>query len=78
MDYRPYQRQFRTCQWNAILWTVRLWDIAVIQLLIEEAGGEYLCVRQNEQPGVGTVYCAVFGKPKIVSSIVKLLKFSVS
>ena len=55
-------------------WNIRLWDIAATQLLIEEAGGEYQCVRQTEQPGVGTVYCAVFGKPKLVSAIVKLWK----
>jgi len=30
--------------------------------------------RQTEQSGVGIVYCAVFGKPKLVSAIVKLLE----
>ena len=55
-------------------WNVRIWDMAATQLLIEEAGGKYQSVRQTEQPGVGTVYCAVFGKPKLVSEIVELLK----
>ena len=55
-------------------WNVRIWDIAATQLLIEEAGGKYQSVRQTELPGVGTVYCAVFGKPKLVSEIVELLK----
>jgi fructose-1,6-bisphosphatase/inositol monophosphatase family enzyme len=58
----------------AVEWNVRIWDIAATQLLIEEAGGKYQSVRQTEQPGVGTVYCAVFGKPKLVSEIVELLK----
>ena len=53
-------------------WNVRIWDMAATQLLIEEAGGKYNCVRQTELPGVGTVYCAVFGKPTLVSAIVKL------
>ena len=58
----------------AVEWNVRLWDLAATQLLIEEAGGKYQSVRQTDQPGVGTVYCAVFGKPKLVSEIVELLK----
>lgn len=60
----------------AVEWNVRLWDIAATQLLIEEAGGKYHCIRQTEQPGVGTVYCAVFGKPTLVSAIVNLFDSS--
>ncbi len=54
-------------------WNVRVWDLAATQLLIEEAGGAYQCVKQIEQPGIGTIYSAVFGKPKLVSKIADLL-----
>ena len=68
-----------TCAINGSLdatveWNIRIWDIAATRVLIEEAGGKFEIVRETEQPGVGTVYCAVFGKPKLVSNIVKILK----
>lgn len=54
-----------------IEWNIREWDVAAAQVLVEEAGGEYRCLRQSTQE-VGDVYCAVFGRPRVVSSIFRL------
>ncbi len=56
-----------------IEWNIREWDVAAAQVLVEEAGGEYRCLRRSTQE-VGDVYCAVFGKPRVVSSISRLFR----
>ncbi len=38
--------------------------------LIEEAGGEYRCLRHTQEDG--DVYSAVFGRPRVVSSIFRM------
>src|SRR5208282_376903 len=53
---------------------LRLWDIAATQLLIEEAGGKYVCAQTLEKPGVGTLYGIIFGKPKVVDWLVGVFK----
>lgn len=47
---------------------VKLWDIAAVPVLVEEAGGKYVCVREREG-----VYSAVFGKPAVVDALLPLL-----
>ena len=52
-----------------IEWNVREWDVAAAQVLVEEARGKY---RRLPTPEDGDVHCAVFGKPRVVSSISRL------
>ncbi len=80
---QPDFRVFRSClthayaatgQLDAALeWDVNLWDIAATQIIIEEAGGRYACVRERAHPGTGMLYCAVFGRPAPVERITALL-----
>lgn len=57
----------------ALEWDAPLWDVGATRILVEEAGGCYRVVREREQAGVGTVYCAVFGRPRLVASIAQVL-----
>ena len=54
-----------------IEWNIAEWDVAAAQVLVEEAGGEYRCLRQSNRED-GSVYCAVFGRPRVVSRIFRL------
>jgi len=75
----PDFRVFRSClthayaatgQLDAALeWDVNLWDLAATQIIIEEAGGRYACIRERAHPGTGMLYCAVFGRPALVDRI---------
>ena len=56
-----------------IEWNIREWDVAAAQVLVEEAGGKYECLRQTAQED-GSVYCAVFGKPRVVDSVSRLFR----
>lgn len=47
---------------------VRLWDIAAVPVLVEEAGGKYVCVRER-----AGVYSAVFGKAAVVDALLPLV-----
>lgn len=57
----------------AVEWDANLWDMAATRILVEEAGGRYLCVRERDQEGAGKLYCAVFGRPALVARIAKML-----
>ncbi len=54
-------------------WRVRVWDVAATQLLVEEAGGLYRSLEEHDEPGIGRVYSAVFGKPALVERLVELV-----
>jgi histidinol-phosphatase len=79
----PDFRVLRTClthsyaatgQLDAALeWDVSLWDLAATRIIVEEAGGRYVCVRAREQVGAGKLYCAVFGRPTLVDRIALML-----
>jgi fructose-1,6-bisphosphatase/inositol monophosphatase family enzyme len=79
----PDFRALRTClthtyaatgQLDAALeWDANLWDLAATRIIVEEAGGRYVCVREREQPAAGKLYCAVFGRPTLVDRIAALL-----
>ncbi len=79
----PDFRTLRTClthtyaatgQLDAALeWDANIWDLAATRILIEEAGGRYLCVREREQQGAGMLYSAVFGRPALVDRIAAML-----
>lgn len=57
----------------ALEWDAPLWDLGATRILVEEAGGRYTTIRSREQPGLGTVYCAAFGRPRLVDSLVEVL-----
>ena len=54
-------------------WDAPLSDVGATRILVEEAGGKYTTIRSREQPGLGTVYCAAFGRPLLVDSLVEVL-----
>jgi len=47
----------------------RLWDLAPSQVLVEEAGGRYVVVRDFPAPDGGRILSAVFGKPAVVDRL---------
>ena len=57
----------------ALEWDAPIWDLGATRILIEEAGGRYTTIRTREQAGLGTVYCAAFGRAALVDSLVALL-----
>jgi fructose-1,6-bisphosphatase/inositol monophosphatase family enzyme len=75
----PNHRIYRSCYAHAcaaigtadatIDYANRLWDIAACQILIEEAGGKYVVVHEDEVRGVGHLYSTVFGKPTLVDRL---------
>ncbi|MDH3316805.1 MAG: inositol monophosphatase [Gammaproteobacteria bacterium] len=79
----PDFRTLRTCLTHtyaatgqldaAVEWDANIWDLAATRILIEEAGGRYLCVREREQQGAGMLYSAVFGRPALVDRIAAML-----
>lgn len=57
----------------AVEWDANLWDLAATRIIVEEAGGRYLCVREREQAGRNVLYCAVFGRPALVERIAAMI-----
>ena len=59
-----------------IEWNIRKWDVAAAQVLVEGAGGQYerLNKQSNHEDEDGGLYCAVFGRPRVVSSILELFQ----
>lgn len=57
----------------ALEWDQPIWDLAATRILVEEAGGRYRSIRVREQAGTGQVHCAVFGRPRLVDSVVRAL-----
>lgn len=55
-------------------WGLRIWDLAAIQVLVEEAGGKYTVVKQEERPGGGVAYSVVFGKRALVDQILPICR----
>jgi fructose-1,6-bisphosphatase/inositol monophosphatase family enzyme len=69
--YRDCFAQTRAAQGSVgamVEFNVKLWDIAAVPVLVEEAGGKYVRVRECE----GT-YSAVFGKAAVVDALLPLL-----
>lgn len=79
----PDFRALRTCLTHtyaatgqldaAVEWDANIWDLAATRILVEEAGGRYVCVREREHPGTGMLYSAVFGRPALVDRIAAML-----
>lgn len=53
---------------------IHSWDIAATRLLIEEAGGKYVCAQTLKRPGKETLYGIIFGKPKVVDWLLPFFK----
>lgn len=80
----PNHRIFRTCFTHtcATLGTSDatvdygnpIWDFAASRILIEEAGGKFIIVREMDVPKVGRVYGSIFGKPALVDKLAALFK----
>ena len=78
----PNHRIYRTCFTHAcaaigaadatIDYGNPVWDFAATRILIEEAGGKFVTVREMDVPKLGKVYGSVFGKPRLVEKLVAL------
>ncbi|MGH7537929.1 MAG: inositol monophosphatase family protein [Gemmatimonadales bacterium] len=55
----------------AVDYGVKLWDIAATQVLIEEAGGRYVCAYRSRQSDPG-LYGIICGKPTVVRWLKRL------
>jgi fructose-1,6-bisphosphatase/inositol monophosphatase family enzyme len=69
--YRDCFAQTRAAQGSVgamVEFNVKLWDIAAVPVLVEEAGGKYVRVRERDG-----VYSAVFGKPAVVDALLPIL-----
>lgn len=83
----PNFRAYHTCYAHTLVitggldaameWDTPLWDLAATQILVEEAGGRYQCVRETEIPGKGRFYSAVFGKPAVVERLAAIIEDAV-
>jgi fructose-1,6-bisphosphatase/inositol monophosphatase family enzyme len=51
----------------------QVWDLAPSQVLIEEAGGRYVVVR-DFPAAEGRILSAVFGRPAVVDRLVALFR----
>jgi histidinol-phosphatase len=51
-----------------------VWDLAPSQVLIEEAGGRYVVVRDFPAPDGSRILSAVFGRPAVVDRLVALFQ----
>lgn len=79
----PDFRALRTCLTHtyaatgqldaAVEWDANLWDLAATRIIVEEAGGRYVCVREREQAGAARLYSAVFGRPALVERIAVMI-----
>jgi fructose-1,6-bisphosphatase/inositol monophosphatase family enzyme len=78
----PNHRIYRSCLAQALAatgsvdvvveWHDRLWDLAAVEILITEAGGEYRVVR-DQQAGGGRILSAVFGRRDAVARACALI-----
>jgi histidinol phosphatase-like enzyme (inositol monophosphatase family) len=55
----------------AVDYGLRIWDIAATQVLIEEAGGRYVCTNFGEHGGL-PIYGIVCGKPRVVDWLLRI------
>jgi fructose-1,6-bisphosphatase/inositol monophosphatase family enzyme len=58
---------------------LRIWDKAATEVLVKEAGGTFVCVRQREgkdQSFAEARYDVIFGKPRVVDWIVDRLQLA--
>ena len=75
----PNHRIYRTCFTHtcailgmadaAVDYGNPIWDFAASRILIEEAGGKFLNVREWDVPSFGRVYGSIMGKPALVDRL---------
>ena len=61
----------------SIEWRVRLWDIASLQLITEEAGGKFV-ICEKYTFGEDEIYSVVYGRPALVDKALKVIDASAS
>lgn len=52
---------------------LRIWDTIASKVLVEEAGGRYVCVERRGDMGAEARFDVVLGKPRVVEWILKLV-----
>ena len=57
----------------AVDYGLKLWDLAATQLLVEEAGGRYVCLHTSRRGGQ-TIFGIVCGKPSVVDWLVGIFR----
>lgn len=80
----PNFRVYHTCYAHTLVasgaldasmeWDTPAWDLAATRVIVEEAGGRYVTLREHDRPGVGTVYSAVFGRAAVVEEVAALVE----
>lgn len=80
----PNHRIYRSCFGHTLVaigaadamvdYQDRVWDIAAVPILVEEAGGAYHVVSEFDTPEGARVYSTVFGKHNVVTRLTALLK----
>lgn len=79
----PNHRIYRSCFGHTLVaigaadamvdYQDRLWDIAAVPILVEEAGGAYHVAGEFDTPDGARVYSTVFGKRAVVTRLAALL-----
>lgn len=55
-------------------WNVKIWDLAASQIIVEEAGGKYVVMKDSKDSEGRRVLSAIFGKPSVVDAVVNELR----
>ena len=62
-------RAIQGCIGAMVEFNVKMWDLSATRLLVEEAGGKYVTIREIKKEGAPTSYSMVFGKPSVVDFV---------
>jgi len=86
MCLHPHVRTYSDCFGHGLVlegavgamvdFDLRIWDVAATEVLVQEAGGKFVCVRQREGEDrhlAETRYDVLFGKPRVVDWILRTL-----
>ena len=86
MQMHPDTRTYSDCFGHGLVlegalgalcdFSLRVWDIAATQVLVEEAGGKFFCWRVRRVALGETRYDVIFGKPRVVDWIIRTLNLT--
>ena len=62
-------RAIQGCIGAMVEFNVKMWDLSATRVLVEEAGGKYVTIREIKKDGAPTSYSMVFGKPSVVDLV---------
>ena len=78
----PNHRIYRSCYAHSLAvigaadatvdYANAIWDFAASRILIEEAGGKFMIVREWDAPAAGRVYGSIMGKPSVVDRLARI------